>query len=330
MSQEELLKVEGLSVTYYGPPDVEAVHHASFDIKRGEIFGLAGESGCGKTTLIAALTRLLPDNGAVTAGSIAFAGADWLHMTPPEVDAWRWQKISLVSQSAMNSLNPVISVGDQIVDAILAHRPNTPKREAWERAEALLRMVEVDPKHVHSFAHELSGGMRQRVMIAMALALEPDLVVMDEPTTALDVVVQAQIIHQVRSLQERLGFSVIFVTHDMSLLLSIADRMAIMYAGEIVELGSRERLNRHAAHPYTRGLIDSFPSVFEKKSRVGIPGAPPSMVTPPPGCRFHLRCPERLSVCDVAVPEERVLDSGGHRVRCHLYSVDALRQGSHD
>ncbi|MCY0880218.1 MAG: ABC transporter ATP-binding protein [Firmicutes bacterium] len=327
MSQQELLTVEGLSVTYYGPPDVEAVHEASFDVRRGEIFGLAGESGCGKTTLIAALTRLLPDNGAVTAGRIMFAGADWLKLPPSEVDAWRWRKISLVSQSAMNSLNPVISVGEQIVDAILAHQPQTSKREAWDRARALLRMVEVDPKHVHSYAHELSGGMRQRAMIAMALALEPDLVVMDEPTTALDVVVQAQIIHQVRTLQEQLGFSVIFVTHDMSLLLSIADRIAIMYAGEIVEVGSRERLNREAAHPYTRGLIESFPSVFERKSRVGIPGAPPSMVTPPPGCRFHLRCPARLTMCDTVVPEERVLDAAGHRVRCHLYdSVEAIGQ----
>lgn len=319
MSDQLLLRVEDLSVTYFGPPDVEAVHQVSLDVQRGEIFGLAGESGCGKTTLIAALTRLLPDNGEVTAGRIEFAGVNWLDLRPNEVDAWRWTRISLVSQSAMNSLNPVISIGSQIVDAILAHRPEMSQSEAWSRAQALLRMVEVDPKHVHSYAHELSGGMRQRAMIAMALALEPDLVVMDEPTTALDVVVQAQIIHEVRSLQERLGFSVIFVTHDMSLLLSIADRIAIMYAGEVVEVGSRAVLNRETAHPYTRGLIESFPSVFEQKSRVGIPGAPPSMVNPPAGCRFHLRCAKRMSQCDTTVPREQVLDTSGHRVRCHLF-----------
>jgi peptide/nickel transport system ATP-binding protein len=325
MSQSSaLLQVNNLSVTYFGPPDVQAVHGVTLDVQRGEILGLAGESGCGKTTLIAALTRLLPDNGEVTQGDILFDGVDWLALSHREVDQWRWTRISLVSQSAMNSLNPVISIGDQIVDAIYAHQPTTSQKEAWGRAAVLLRMVEVDPKHVHSYAHELSGGMRQRAMIAMALALEPDLVIMDEPTTALDVVVQAQIIHQVRALQERLGFSVIFVTHDMSLLLSIADRIAIMYAGEVVEVGSRQLLNHEAGHPYTQGLIQSFPSVFHQRARVGIPGAPPSMVKPPPGCRFHLRCAAKMNVCAVVVPEDRDIDGAGHRVRCHLFDEDIV------
>ena len=314
-----LLQVDDLSVTYFGPPDVEAVHGVTFEVKRGEILGLAGESGCGKTTLIGALTRLLPDNGEITQGRIAFDGTDWLGLSEREVDQWRWARLSLVSQSAMNSLNPVISIGEQIVDAIFAHQPAMSKPAAWDRARSLLRMVEVDPKHVHSFAHELSGGMRQRAMIAMALALEPDLVIMDEPTTALDVVVQAQIIHKIRALQERLGFSVIFVTHDMSLLLSIADRIAIMYAGEVVEIGSRALLNRRAGHPYTQGLIQSFPSVFHQQARVGIPGAPPSMVNPPFGCRFHLRCSEKMDRCATEVPGDRDIDGNGHWVRCHLF-----------
>lgn len=314
-----LLQMEDLSVTYFGPPDVIAVHGVTLEVKRGEILGLAGESGCGKTTLISALTRLLPDNAEVTHGRIEFDGADWLCMSEREVESWRWTRMSLVSQSAMNSLNPVISIGEQIVDAIFAHQPQTSKGQAWQRAQALLRMVEVDPRHVHSYAHELSGGMRQRAMIAMALALEPDLVIMDEPTTALDVVVQAQIIHEVRALQKSLGFSVIFVTHDMSLLLSIADRIAIMYAGEVVEVGSRELFNQDPAHPYTQGLIQSFPSVFHPRERTGIGGAPPSMVDPPSGCRFHVRCAKKMAICPEAVPKDQRLDSQGHRVRCHLF-----------
>lgn len=329
MSQSSaLLQVDNLSVTYFGPPDVQAVHGVTLEVHHGEILGLAGESGCGKTTLIGALTQLLPDNGEVTQGRITFDGVDWLALSPRELDEWRWTRISLVSQSAMNSLNPVISIGDQIVDAIFAHQPKTSPKEAWDRASVLLRMVEVDPKHVHSYAHELSGGMRQRAMIAMALALEPDLVIMDEPTTALDVVVQAQIIHQVRELQARLGFSVIFVTHDMSLLLSIADRIAIMYAGEVVEVGSRQLLNHEAGHPYTQGLIQSFPSVFHQRTRAGIPGAPPSMVNPPPGCRFHLRCPEAMDVCSVVVPNDRDVDGRGHRVRCHLFDAERIAEQS--
>ncbi|MDA8206845.1 MAG: ABC transporter ATP-binding protein [Thermaerobacter sp.] len=319
-----LLQMENLSVTYFGPPDVVAVHGVTLDVKRGEILGLAGESGCGKTTLIGALTRLLPDNGEVTHGRIEFDGVDWLGLNEREVDQWRWTRVSLVSQSAMNSLNPVISIGEQITDAIFAHEPRTPKADGWDRARSLLRMVEVDPSHVHSYAHELSGGMRQRAMIAMALALKPDLVIMDEPTTALDVVVQAQIIHEIRSLQERLRFSVIFVTHDMSLLLSIADRIAIMYAGEVVEVGTRSILNHEASHPYTRGLIQSFPSVFHQRTRAGIPGAPPSMVNPPSGCRFHGRCEERMAVCSVYAPEDRDLDGIGHRVRCHLFGDSGI------
>jgi len=302
---EPLLVAEKLTVTYFGPPDIEVVTDVSLEVMAGEILGLAGESGCGKTTLIQALIRLLPDNGAVTKGHIRFNGSNWLAVSDRELEGMRWTAVSLVSQSAMNSLNPMISIGEQIVDAILAHQPRSRPREAWDRAEILLRMVEVDPKHVRSYAHKLSGGMRQRAMIAMALALEPDLVIMDEPTTALDVVVQAQIIHEIRRLQERLGFSVVFVTHDMSLLLSIADRIAIMYAGEVVEVGTGTTLTHQASHPYTLGLIQSFPSVFQQRARIGIPGAPPSMVNPPPGCRFPLRCDHRMAQCVQVVPEER-------------------------
>lgn len=323
MSQTtSLLTLDSLSVMYYGPPDLKAVSNVSFEVQPGEILGLAGESGCGKSTLISAITRLLPPNGEVTQGRIRFCEHDWLSLSEQEVNDWRWTRLALVSQSAMNSLNPVISIGEQIVDAIVTHQPKTSNREAWIRAGDLLRLVEVDPKVVLSYPHELSGGMRQRAMIAMALALHPDLIIMDEPTTALDVVVQAQIIHQIRTLQERLGFSVIFVTHDMSLLLSVADRIAIMYAGEIVEMGPRETMYRTPSHPYTRGLISSFPSVFETRNREGIPGSPPSMVSLPTGCRFHPRCGERMPCCSEAVPGAYTVGKD-HYARCHLLESSA-------
>jgi peptide/nickel transport system ATP-binding protein len=315
---EPLLSLRDVTVTYFGTPDVDAVKDVSLTVMPGEIVGLAGESGCGKTTLIQALMRLLPENGEVTAGHIRFGGRDWLAVGESELESLRWAEVSMVSQSAMNSLNPVLRVGEQIADAILAHRAMK-KRDAWERARELLRLVEVDPKRVSSYPHELSGGMRQRAMIAMALALNPKLVIMDEPTTALDVVVQAQIIHKIRDLQSQLGFSVIFVTHDMSLLLSIADRIAIMYAGQLVEVGSRAEIGDAPAHPYTRGLIQSFPSVFEKVERMGIPGSPPSIRNFPTGCRFHPRCAEVMAQCAVIDPEFFAIASG-HAARCHLLS----------
>lgn len=320
-----LLDVRDVTVTYYGTPDVRAVTGVSLQLEPGEILGLAGESGCGKTTLIQAIMRLLPENGEVTHGQIMLDGQDWLSIPEKELNAWRWTTISMVSQSAMNSLNPVLTIGEQICDAILAHVRMT-KREALDRARELLRMVEVDPKRVAGYPHELSGGMRQRAMIAMALALQPKLVIMDEPTTALDVVVQAQIIHKIRELQRTLGFSVIFVTHDMSLLLSIADRIAIMYAGQLVEVGARHDIYRRPSHPYTRGLIQSFPSVFEQVERMGIPGAPPSVRHFPTGCRFHPRCPEVLPQCPHSDPGFTQL-SDGHQARCHLLTEHGVEGG---
>ncbi len=316
---EPLLQVQNVTVTYFGPPDVQAVTNVSLTLMPGEILGLAGESGCGKTTLIQALMRLLPDNGAVTGGRIVFDDRDWLALRENEVDALRWTSISLVSQSAMNSLNPVMTVGDQIADAIMAHR-SIRKREAVARAQELLQLVEVDPRRVFSYPHELSGGMRQRAMIAMALALNPKLVIMDEPTTALDVVVQAQIIFKIRELQSRLRFSVIFVTHDMSLLLSIADRIAIMYAGQIVEVGTRQEIYHSPSHPYTQGLIQSFPSVFERIERIGIPGSPPSIRNFPTGCRFHPRCQDVMGHCAQIEPEFTAV-SPEHVARCHLLTA---------
>ncbi len=310
-----LCDIRNLSVTYHGDVDVKAVQDVNLTIRRGEIFGLAGESGCGKSTIVLALTRLLDRDGEISGGEILFDGQDLARLSDAGMRPLRWSKISLVTQSAMSSLNPVLTIGEQICDGMVAH--GVTAREAWSRAGELLRLVEVDPGRLRSYPHELSGGMRQRVMIAMALALRPQLIVMDEPTTALDVVVQQQIIRKVKELQREFDFAVLFITHDMSLLLAIADRIAIMYAGEIVEVGVAAEIRDAPRHPYTKGLLQSFPSVFEKRELIGIPGSPPSMVSPPTGCRFAPRCPVRLDECaSVAPPTVDV--SPTHRAACHL------------
>lgn len=315
---ERVVDLESVSVTYFNSKHhVTAVQNVCLSIERGEILGLAGESGSGKSTLVLALTRLLPPGAEITSGEIRFKGQNIRRMSEKELKPLRWAGFSLVSQSAMSGLNPVLTVGEQIVDAILSHE-KVSRRQALERAKHLLGTVEVDPLRVQSFPHELSGGMRQRVMIAMALALKPDLIVMDEPTTALDVIVQAQIIRKIKQLQKEFGFSVLFITHDVSLLLSIADRIAVMYAGEIVEMGTSSELLNNSTHPYTRGLLNSFPSVFDKRELVGIPGSPPSMVNPPNGCRFHTRCEYKKDVCSLHVPQ-RFEHTETQWSACHLY-----------
>jgi peptide/nickel transport system ATP-binding protein len=310
-----LCEIRDLSVTYFGDVDVKVIENLNMTIEEGEILGLAGESGCGKSTLAMALTRLL-ENGEISGGQILFRGQDLVRASEEELRKIRWSRISLVTQSAMSSLNPVLTIGEQIVDAIQAHT-NTNTRDAWKRAEELLSIVEVDPGRVRSFPHELSGGMRQRVMIAMALALQPELIIMDEPTTALDVVVQKQVIRKIKELQAKFGFSVLFITHDMSLLLSIADRIAIMYAGRLVEIGTCQEIRTAPRHPYTKGLLNSFPSVFERRELSGIGGSPPSMVAPPNGCRFHERCTFAVERCRTEVPGARNL-SATHTANCHL------------
>lgn len=312
-----IVEMNHVSVTYFGTPDIVAVQDVSMTVSAGEIVGLAGESGSGKSTLGFSLLRLLPDNAAVTAGDIRFGGRDLSTLDRKELRAVRWADMSVVPQSAMYALNPVLSVGEQIGDAIFAHEECS-KEKAEARGADLLRMVEVDPRHLHSYPHELSGGMRQRVLIAMALALEPRLVVMDEPTTALDVVVQAQIIQRIRKLQQDLHFAVIFITHDMTLLLSIANRILVMYAGEVVEEGASDTLFHEPRHPYTQGLISCFPSIREKKPVSGIGGSPPDMAHLPPGCRFHPRCPYAMDICSIESPHVVKFDAV-HSVKCHLF-----------
>ncbi|NIK58381.1 ABC transporter ATP-binding protein [Kribbella shirazensis] len=320
-----VLDVRGLTVEYAtGDTPVRACDAVSFELRRGEILGVAGESGSGKSTLITALMRLQRPPAATTAGSITFhprAGAepvDLVTLSPSGLRSLRWTSLAIVLQSAMDALNPVMRVGAQFVDVLRSHDRSLSREQAWAKAATLLGMVGISADRVRSYPHELSGGMRQRASIALALACGPELVVMDEPTTAVDVVMQRQILAQVLRLRRELGFSVVFVTHDLSLLLELADRIAIMYAGRIVEIGTAESLYTKPRHPYTRGLRDSFPPLRSPLRRLtGIPGSPPDLLNPPPGCSFHPRCPDRFDGCDRERPELLTVDE--HAVACRLY-----------
>jgi peptide/nickel transport system ATP-binding protein len=324
-----LLELRQLVVEYgVGARRARAVDSVDLAIHEGEIVGLAGESGCGKTTIANALLQLLRPPGRIVGGRILFQGEDLVGKSPEQLRRFRWRNVSMVLQSAMNALNPVMRVGDQFVDAMRAHERIDRKR-ALVRAGELLELVGIDRRRARSYPHELSGGMRQRVIIAMALSLRPELVIMDEPTTALDVVVQREILQQIEALKRDFGFAVLFITHDLSLLLEFADRIAIMYAGEIVESAPAGRLAADAQHPYTQGLLHSFPPLTGPLTRLtGIPGSPPDLLDLPSGCRFHPRCPH----CEPGRPELYVRQTTerprlrtiapAHEVACHLVEGD--------
>lgn len=289
--QTPLLDIQNLYVEYLtGYAAAKAVSNVSFQIPQGQVFGLAGESGCGKSTIANSILRVLKPPAVITGGKILFDGTDVLKMSDQELEDFRWRKVSMVFQSAMNSLNPVITIGEQITDVLIRHSKMKPQ-EAQERAAELLTIVGIESNRLKSFPHQLSGGMRQRVVIAIALALNPALMIMDEPTTALDVVVQKDILQQIQQLKDTMGFSILFITHDVSLMVEFSDQMAIMYAGEIVERAASREIFTNPIHPYTQGLLSSFPSLTGKKRKLtGIPGTPPNLVNPPKGCKFHPRC----------------------------------------
>lgn len=314
-----LLRIEDLKVDYLstrGP--VRAVDGVSFALKPGEVLGLAGESGSGKSTIAQAILRILQPPAVIAGGSVKFEDREILDMNDEELSQFRWRDVSMVFQSAMNALNPVMTVGEQIMDAIQTHE-GVSSRVARSRAEELLVVVGIEANRIDSYPHQLSGGMRQRAVIAIALALHPPLMIMDEPTTALDVVVQKEIMFQITELREQLGFSILFITHDLSLLVEISDRIAIMYAGQIVELAPARQLFEKPLHPYTRGLMSSFPSLTgDRVKLMGIPGSPPDLAAPPTGCRFHPRCPNRMPICDNIVPRLAEVEHE-HWVACHLY-----------
>jgi peptide/nickel transport system ATP-binding protein len=318
MDDQAMLEVEDL-VAGYGTKKgfVRAVDGVSFSLKKGQFLGIAGESGCGKSTLAYAIMRLLRDSARIESGRILFKGENIAALDAEKMNERRWTDMAMVFQSAMSALNPVLSVGEQLTDAVHAHR-KVSKGEAVDMAVEMLKLVDINSDRLKSYPHQLSGGMKQRVMIAMALILKPDLLIMDEPTTALDVVVQRSIIEKIDDLRKELGFSVIFITHDLSLLVEISDELAIMYAGKICEYGRSRELFAGPEHPYTEGLMNSFPTLSGPIARMGgIEGHAPDLLCPPPGCRFSPRCPLAEARCSEAEPELRDLGSG-RLCACHL------------
>jgi peptide/nickel transport system ATP-binding protein len=318
MTAPELLRVDELRVEYITTTgDVVVVDDVSFSIRRGDIFGLAGESGSGKTTIAQGIMRLLKAPAAITGGRVLLDGEDVLAMDDEGLRRMRWRKVAWVAQSAMNALNPVTTIGEQIAEIFEVHDRMSRKR-ALEAAGGLLELVGIRPDRLRAYPHELSGGMRQRVVIAMALALKPPLLIMDEPTTALDVVVQREILAQIGELQAALGFSVLFITHDLSLMLELCSHIGILYAGRLIEAAPAAELFARPSHPYTQALLKSFPSVHARTDHIaGIGGTPPDLRKLPAGCAFQPRCSQALPRC-VEVRPNLLPIGPDHTAACHL------------
>jgi peptide/nickel transport system ATP-binding protein len=317
-----VLEVRDLRVTYrsqVGP--VPAVRGVDLDVDEGGTLGLAGESGCGKSTIAHALLRLLP-KGTEVEGRVLLDGDDVLTMSFGRLRAARWDDAAIVFQGAMHALNPVRRVGEQIVEAIKVHEPAVTDRVALGRVAELIQHVGLPERRIRDYPHELSGGQRQRIMIAMALACRPKLLIADEPTTALDVMVQAQVLDLLKRLQTEFQLALLFITHDLSVLAELCDRIAVMYAGRVVEEGSTDAIFQRPAHPYTRALAGAFPTIGDaahRRAPAGLPGDPPDPRSIPEGCSFHPRCPARFAPCDSVDPPLYRTDEDGHRGACLLW-----------
>jgi peptide/nickel transport system ATP-binding protein len=342
VSPEPLLEIRGVSVEYgTGEDSVRAVDSVDLVIHRGEAVGLAGESGSGKSTLALAATRLLRYPGRISAGQVllhppasdgsAGTAVDLVQLGRDELRPRRWEEIAVVLQSAMNALNPVINLRSQLTDVLRVHRPQMSKAERIERAGELLDIVGVSRDRLSAFPHELSGGMRQRAMIGMALALQPSLIVMDEPTTALDVVTQRQILEEIAELRDRFGFAMLLITHDLSLLLEVSDTIAVMYGGQLVEVAAAQQLHADPAHPYTAGLLGCFPPLRgERRTLVGIPGSPPDLHDLPPGCAFAPRCSHVTPECSEAPPPLIPVGTQDAGPRAAACIHDLLAENNHE
>lgn len=306
-----LLNVENLKTYFFTREGVvKAVDDVSFNLDKEEALGLAGESGCGKTTTALSIMKLIPSPGRIVGGRIVLDGKDVLQMQDEEIKKMRWKEVSLVFQGAMNALNPVLTIGRQIVEAIRTHEKTTAE-EAWKRAEYLMELVGISRDRVKEYPHEFSGGMRQRAMIAMALACNPKIVIADEPVTALDVIIQAQILKLLRELREKLHLSSIVITHDLAVISDYCDKTAIMYAGKIVEYGDVFTIFSKPNHPYTQALIGAFPSIKgEEMTLLSLPGSPPPLINPPTGCRFHPRCHMATDKCSKEEPPYLEIEKG--------------------
>ena len=316
-----VLQVEHLTTNYKTLRGwVKACEDVNFQVEKGEAMGLVGESGCGKTTVALSLLKLLPSAGRIRKGRILFNGNDLVKMSDSQIRKIRWKGIAIVFQGAMNALNPVFKISDQITEAIKIHEPHVSRTAARERVESLLEMVGIDSGRADNYPHEFSGGMRQRALIAMALAANPEVLVADEPGTALDVVVQAQILKLLRELKDKLNLSMVFISHDLSIVAETCDKLAIMYAGQVIEYGDTKSIFAKPLHPYTQGLLGAFPSIKgERKRLVSIPGQPPDLLDPPSGCRFNPRCPYVMDICKKVEPKLLPVDQSNHLAHCHLY-----------
>ena len=311
-----VLQVKDLTMHYQTRQGtVKAVDGLSFELARGEVLGLVGESGCGKTSVAVSLMKLLPDNALIVNGQVLLNGQDLMAMDDTTLRTYRWRRVSMIFQAAMNSLDPVHRVGDQIIEAIEAHDMITTMEEARETVNRLFRLVGLDPGLTDRYPHEFSGGMRQRAVIAMSLACQPDVIIADEPTTALDVIVQDRILRQIKEIQTDLNMSMIYITHDIAVVAEVTDRIGVMYAGKLVELGGTAQVFESPIHPYTQALLSVFPSIRgEKRTLATLGGEPPNLVEPPSGCRFHPRCPYATDICQREEPP--VVDRDGHWAAC--------------
>ena len=301
---EPVLKVVDLTLRYITRAgEVRAVENVSFGLEQGQALGLVGESGCGKTSVANCLMRLLPDNARLAGGQVFVDGRDILALSEDQIREYRWRRIAMVFQAAMNSLNPVYKVGRQVVEAIEAHGVEVTVSQAEERVARLFRMVGLDPALMERYPHEFSGGMRQRAVIAMALSCDPSVIIADEPTTALDVIVQDRILRELKGIQRELDMAIIYISHDIAVVAEVTDRIGVMYAGRLVEYGSTVDVFRAPLHPYTAALMDSFPSITgEKRPLANLSGEPPNLIDPPSGCPFHPRCVHATRECSEQFP----------------------------
>jgi len=312
---KDVLVVKDLNMHYETlAGNVSAVKNVSFSVKEGQSFGLVGESGCGKTSVAMSLLQLQADNAKISSGSISLDGIEMVGMSESELRKVRWDGISIVFQGAMNAWNPVVKVGEQIREAIREHYPNNTKNENTEKIESLFKMVDLDSSIMDRFPHELSGGMKQRAVIALALSCDPKVVIADEPTTALDVVIQDQILKEIKKVQELLGLSLIYISHDIAVIAEMTDQMAVMYAGSIVEIGPTDQIFSNPKHAYTRLLLESTPSVVgEKKKLRSLEGEPPSLIGEENGCSFSPRCPDPSDKCKSGNSEMGLIEvADGH------------------
>jgi peptide/nickel transport system ATP-binding protein len=312
-----LLSIQDLTVHYFTRKGaVRAVEDVSVELEQDQTLGLIGESGCGKSTMVSALMRFVTPPGRIVSGKIVFKDRDIVPISDEEMRKLRGKEIAMVFQAAQNALNPVLNIGKQIVEEILEHE-NVTREEAWDRAKNQLELVGLDRNRIKSYPHEFSGGMKQRVMIAIATACDPELLILDEPVTGLDVIVQRQLLVLITDLRAKIRLPIIFITHDLSVITETCDNVAVMYAGKIIEEASTIELYQEPMHPYSQLLISSYPSIKgEKRTLKSIPGAPPDLVELPPGCSFHPRCPYTMDICRKEEPMLQIMD--GHRVACHL------------